>query len=181
MNQNQMYEQKYLKYKQKYLELKSELSGGLLGIQGLKNPFPRDYDKSKPEIVEAEAKVARLKKILPVIQERDNAKKDFDSKTTASEKSANALTDAKTKLDAAQTKLSELYSENGISEQVPAQAGGSIWNWRPFAPVGEEYKKYSGELAAAEKELKKQIDIAVEEKKLQKLRDKKGGEPNNYW
>jgi hypothetical protein len=179
MNQNQMYEQKYLKYKQKYLELKSELSGGILGI---KNPFAaKDYDKSKPEIVEAEAKVAKYKKVLPVIKVRDNAQTDFENKSKASETATKALEAAKAALDAAQTKLNEVYAENGISEVVPGQAGGGVWNWNPFAPVGAEYKKYSAELTAAEAELTKQINISAEEKKLEKLRNKKGGEPNNYW
>jgi hypothetical protein len=177
MNQNQMYEQKYLKYKQKYLELKSELSGGLLG---LKNPFAaKDYDKSKPEIVEAEAKVAKYKKVLPVIKERDNAQTDFENKSKASETATKALEAAKLALDNAQTKLNEVYAENGISEPVPGQTGG--FNWNPFAPVGAEYKKYSAELTKAEGELKEQINISAEERKLEKLKNKKGGEPNNYW
>jgi len=178
-NQNQMYEQKYLKYKQKYIELKSELNGGLLGI---KNPFAaKDYDKSKPEIVEAEAKVAKLEKVLPVIKVRDDAQRDFENKNKTSETSSKALEAAKLKLDNAQTKLNEVYAENGISEPVPGQAGGGVWNWNPFAPVGAEYKKYSAELTTAKADLAKQVEISAEERKLEKLKNKKGGEPNNYW
>jgi DNA repair exonuclease SbcCD ATPase subunit len=42
MNQNQMYEQKYLKYKQKYLQLKAELEGGI----SLPNPFAKKVPQS---------------------------------------------------------------------------------------------------------------------------------------
>ena len=182
-----MYEQKYLKYKQKYIQLKAELEGGLLGI---KNPFAaKPYDKTAPDVVAAEAEVAKYKEIINVLTPRDAAETDFQNKTKAQTsadanlKTATAATEkSKEALDSAQAKVAEVLSKHGLTPET--QSGG--WNWNPFAKVGVEKKKYQDLLAQAEKNLANKIAIEVEKYKLAKLQ---GNAPaaapaayqNSYW
>jgi len=154
MNQNQMYEQKYLKYKQKYLQLKAELEGGL----ALPNPFAKKGPAS-PEMAKLvtsqnnkKEKIAMLKEQISAQVKKEESEKKLHA-ATASLQSANDK--------AAQQKEARKAAKAAASESsaAPAAFEGGLWN--PFAANSKIGPNDSEAVKALKTKLKSEEDALV--------------------
>jgi hypothetical protein len=195
---NQMYEQKYLKYKAKYLELKTELEGG----QFKYNPFKKEEYDTNAEITNSEAEIKKYEEIIAQIKKRDaaelvlqsaqnavlNDQKIIESATSKKNDHEVIVSQKKEALTAEQTTLNDILKKHGIPESVPVQNSVSVsvsesvpesapvqnggqWNWNPFGKVSAELAKYQKLLAIAKEKLSYAIQQAIHKKRMENLQN----------
>jgi hypothetical protein len=157
MNQNQMYEQKYLKYKQKYLQLKAELEGGL----SLPNPFAKKGPDS-PEMAKLVGKQKNVNEKIAMLKEQISAqvkKEESEKKLHAATASLEAANNKAGQQKDARKAANAAASVTDSSSSAPAAFLGGLWN--PFASSSKIGTNDSAAVKALKTKLKSEEDSLV--------------------
>jgi len=165
---NQMYEQKYLKYKAKYLQLKAELEGGL-SMPKMSMPSFGTKVPESPEVAALKTKRANVVQKIATLKEQISAQAAKDAAEAKLAAANSSVESAKQK--AADEKAARQAKKQAVGSNGSAVAMGGVWN--PFSkggPKSEALKALEDKLEEQQKKLKTIDDEINAQLKLDKAK-----------